>query len=239
LRGLLAISSQLTESLRAQLQRFYGVPIHQTYGLNEIGKVGTRCEAGRYHVHNEHCLVEIVDDEGLACRPGQVGRVLVTGFRNHAMPLIRYDTGDLARAVGGACACGRTLPSFGEIAGRYRRYAGLPRATPDRVRVIQRAFSSCPAEELAFLRQYQIHQHRDQHFELRLRTVGPIPESFRRHFLAAWMEAGIEPAVPLEITQVASVARSPSGKVLDFTSDLYRDESSAGPQIQDCLSEEG
>ena len=57
------------------------------------------------------------------------------------MPLIRYDTGDLAQAVEGPCPCGRTLPSFGEIAGRYRRFAGLPDHTRDRVRVLQRAFA--------------------------------------------------------------------------------------------------
>jgi phenylacetate-CoA ligase len=223
LQGLVAISSQLTDSLREQLARFYGVPIYQTYGLNEIGKVAVRCNAGRYHVHTEHCLVEIVDDNGRPTAPGGVGRIVVTATRNFAMPLIRYDTGDLAQAVEGPCPCGRMLPSFGEIAGRYRRYGGLPRGTEQRVRVLLRAFSSCPVEDLSFLRQYQIHQHRDQHLELRLHTTGPIPDSFRRHVLHAWSEAGIEPAVALEFTRVDSVSRSPSGKVLDFTSDLYPD----------------
>jgi phenylacetate-CoA ligase len=153
----------------------------------------------------------------------------MTAFRNPAMPLIRYDTGDLAQAVDGPCACGRTLPSFGEIAGRYRRFAGLPDHTRDRVRVLQRAFARCPLEELLVVRQFQIHQHRDQHFELRLQTTGPIPESLRQHFLRAWSEAAIEPLVALELRRVDGVCRSPGGKVLDFTSDLYPDNAAAGP----------
>jgi phenylacetate-CoA ligase len=232
LQALIAISSQMTDSLRQQLTRFYGVPIHQTYGLNEIGKVGLRCDAGRYHVHTEHCLVEIVDELGRPTPPGAVGRILVTAFRNPFMPLIRYDTGDLAQAVEGPCPCGRTLPSFGEIAGRYRRFAGLPDHTRDRVRVLQRAFARCPVEELLVVRQFQIHQHRDQHFELRLQTTGPIPESLRQHFLRAWSKAAIEPLVALELRRVDAVCRSPGGKVLDFTSDLYPDDAAAGPQRQ-------
>ena len=40
--------------------------------------------------------------------------------------MIRYDTGDLALAVEEPCACGRTLPLMGRVAGRAARVAGGP-----------------------------------------------------------------------------------------------------------------
>ena len=54
------ISDQMTPTMREHIERSFGCPIHQNYGLNEIGLVATRCDAGRYHVHSEHCIVEII-----------------------------------------------------------------------------------------------------------------------------------------------------------------------------------
>jgi phenylacetate-CoA ligase len=220
---LSAISAQLTPALRKRLERVYGVPIHQGYGLNEIGRVAIRCDAGRYHVHTEHCLVEIVDAAGRPCAPHETGRVLVTGLRNFAMPLLRYDTGDLAEVVTGPCPCGRTLPSFGEIAGRFVRFAGLPPRTRQRFYALIGAFESLSAEQLAFLRRHQIHQNREDRFELRLVTAGPVPNEFHEHVQRAWAAVAGDPPEPLTILEVADVARSPSGKSLDFTSHFHTD----------------
>jgi phenylacetate-CoA ligase len=87
--------------------------------------------------------------------------VLVTALQNLAMPLIRYDTGDIAMAVEGACPCGRTLPSFGEIAGRYRRYAGLPEGTRKRVNVLQETIKAMPPEIVRNSR-YQVIRFEDR-----------------------------------------------------------------------------
>lgn len=223
LEVLIGVGSQLSPSLRTRLEQSFRVPIHQSYGLNEIGMVAVRCAEGRYHVHTEHCFVEIVRDDGQRCEPGETGRLLVTGLRNHAMPLIRYDTGDLAQPASGPCPCGRTLPSFGEIAGRYRRFAGLPAGTRERFRAVRQAVESYPADELTFLRGYQIHQDHENRFTLRVRTVAPIPEAFRQSVLHAWAPVAGTPPSGLAIVAMADLPRSPSGKVLDFASDLYSD----------------
>lgn len=223
LEAFIGVGSQLSPSLRTRLEQSFGVPIHQSYGLNEIGMVAVRCSEGRYHVHTEHCLVQIVDEDGRPCKPGDTGRLIVTGLRNYAMPLIRYDTGDLAQPAFGPCPCGRTLPSFGEIAGRYRSFAGLPAGTRERFRAIRGAVESYAPDELAFLRGYQVHQDRQNRFTLRVRTVSQVPEAFRQTVLRAWEPvAGIPPSL-LTIIEVDSIPTSPSGKILDFASDLYAD----------------
>jgi phenylacetate-CoA ligase len=139
------------------------------------------------------------------------------------MPLIRYDTGDLAEAAGGPCACGRTLPSFGDVAGRYRRFAGLPAGTRQRVYALLGAFDEVPWEMLAFLRRYQIHQDRDNRFTLRVQTTGPIPDAFREHIGRAWEPVAGEPPCALAIVAVDAIGPSPGGKLLDFASDFYTD----------------
>ena len=219
LRKLLAISEQLTPSMRRRIETTVGVPIDQGYGLNEIGLVGVRCAAGRYHVHAEHCLLEIVDDDGRSCAPGAVGRVVTTGLSNTAMPLFRYDTGDLASAVAGDCPCGRTLPSFGDLIGRYSRIAYLPEGTLASVGALREALEAIPPSLARHLRQFQVHQYRDRSVELRLLTAGELTDEFAVRIRAAWIAATGD-AWPLAIRRVNAIARSPGGKFQDFTSDF-------------------
>lgn len=228
LRGLHAISEQLTPDMRLRIERTFGVPISQNYGLNEVGIVASRCpEGGRYHVHAEHCLVEIVDECGGPCRGGQVGRMLVTGLTNFAMPLVRYDTDDLAEAVDGPCRCGRTLPSFGEVVGRYSRIAFLPEGTLGHVAAVREALAQMPPEFSRDLRQFQVHQYRDLSFEMRVVTVNALPSGFTERIQQAWRAAVSPHHISLRITNVDRIPRSEGGKFQDFTSDFMPPPSSA------------
>jgi phenylacetate-CoA ligase len=227
--GLLAISAQLTDGMRRRIEQRFGVPVQQSYGLNEIGLVAGRCDAGRYHVHAEHCIVEIVDEHGRPCQPGKTGRIVVTGLDNAAMPLLRYDTDDTAVAVAGPCACGRTLPAFADPSGRYRRWLGLPEGSRARFRLLTDALQAMPDAWLGNLRRYQVHQCRDGAYELRIVTAGPMPEAFARTVESAWARQCDVRQTPLRIVPVDRIDAGPGGKIQEFTSALD-DADRAGPR---------
>ena len=218
IRGLMAISEQLTPSMRDHVERGFGLRVQQNYGLNEIGLVAVRCDSGRYHVHTENCHVEIIGDDGRACSPGQTGRLIVTGLKNWAMPLFRYDTDDLAQAADGPCPCGRTLPAFTDVVGRYSRIAFLPEGSLGLVGALRTAIEEMPIELVRDVRQFQIHQFRDDRFEVRLVSRAPLAETFGQRLRDAWAIAA--PGRPLVIKRVEGIARSPGGKFQAFTSDF-------------------
>jgi phenylacetate-CoA ligase len=220
IRSLVAVSEQLTPGMRRHIARSFGAPVHQNYGLNEIGLVAVRCEAGRYHVHTEHCHVEILDAAGQPVEPGTTGRIIVTSLTNTAMPLLRYDTGDLAQAVDAHCPCGRTLPAFGEVVGRYSRIAFLPEGTLGLVGTINNAIEEMPAGHARGLRQVQVHQYRDQRFELRVVATDALSPEFAQAVRAAWAQGSGAGKHALEIVQVGEIPRSPGGKFQIFTSDF-------------------
>jgi phenylacetate-CoA ligase len=221
LRVVKSVAQQLTPSMRRTIETILQVRVQNSYGFNEIGLVACQCaEGGRFHVHAEHCVVEIVDSDGQPCRPGEFGRILVTGLSNPVMPLLRYGPDDLAMALDGPCPCGRTLPSFGTIQGRYRRTAFLPPGVWRHWVAIQRAIGDMPPELLRPLRQYQVHHHRDGRFVLRVALSEPAPPEFRTRIQAAWQEADRETAFPLEIAEVNEIPFQPGVKFLSFTSDL-------------------
>ena len=220
LKAVVAISEQLTPSMRAYTERRFGTPVHQVYGLMEFGLVGARCDAGRYHIHNEHCLVEIIDESGRPCEAGQTGRVVITTLTNVVMPLIRYDTGDLAEAVSGQCPCNRTLPSLGDIVGRYSRIAFLPPQTMARVAALRETIENMPTELARDLREFQIHQFADNRMELRFVARSAPPDAFFEHLRAEWAKVADQGEPELAMRRVDEIPRSPGGKTEVFTSDF-------------------
>ena len=64
-------------------------------------------------------ILEILDEAGRPCGPGETGRVVLTDLHNFATPLIRYEIGDYAEAAG-PCPCGRGLPVATRLRGQRR-----------------------------------------------------------------------------------------------------------------------
>ena len=108
----------LFPAMRSRIEQVFGCRIINMYGSREAGLVAGECLSGRLHILSFNSTVEVVDDNGEPVAAGRAGRLLVTSHHNYAMPLIRYDTGDLAAAAAGVCECGNPLPFLGRIVGR-------------------------------------------------------------------------------------------------------------------------
>ena len=105
--SLLPQGALSTPSLKNELRRVFGVPVHEVYGGHEFGCVASTCEQqDRMHIMMSECLVETVRN-GKHAGPGELGEIVVTTFINRAMPLIRYRPGDVGRLYEEPCSCGR------------------------------------------------------------------------------------------------------------------------------------
>lgn len=113
--SLVSSAEVLTAPMRSDVEAAFGHPVFDRYGNREAGAIAAECEhhAG-LHV-NEHDFIVEIDSPDPTVEPGPV---LVTYLVNRAMPLIRYDTGDLAVWAAGRCACGRTTRRLARIVGR-------------------------------------------------------------------------------------------------------------------------
>lgn len=116
-KAIITSSETLFPETRDVVEAAFGCRIFDHYGSAEMAACVSQCEAGRYHVHPEYGLVEILVD-GREARAGESGEIIATGFVNSAMPLIRYATGDLAVWSDSGCPCGRTFPVIERIEGR-------------------------------------------------------------------------------------------------------------------------
>jgi len=119
-RVVIGTSDTFLEEHRRLVSAFFHSPALSRYGSYEIGGgVAQTCPANPqvHHVLSELVVIEVVDDQNRPVKPGQTGKVLVTDLTNEVMPVIRYDLGDVARAVE-PCPCGSPWPVIGEIFGR-------------------------------------------------------------------------------------------------------------------------
>lgn len=117
-RLVLCAGELIDEETRATVERVLESPPVNLYGQTEVGYVAWQCEArGAYHVNADTHLVEIRDSKGTAT-PSQLGNVVTTDLWARTMPIVRYQTGDLAVAADGPCHCGRSLPTIASIEGR-------------------------------------------------------------------------------------------------------------------------
>lgn len=108
---------------RELITSVFECPVINRYGCEEVSLIACECRQGEgLHINAECVHVELIDEQGAPCPPGKPGRVVVTDLHNHAMPIIRYEVGDMAIWADRPCSCGRTLPLLSRIEGRVADY---------------------------------------------------------------------------------------------------------------------
>ncbi|MCC7484363.1 MAG: phenylacetate--CoA ligase family protein [Burkholderiales bacterium] len=205
---------RLGPDVRRLAREAWSAPVTDTYSCDEAGFLALQCPAHEhYHVQSESVLLEVLDEQGNACPPGSVGRVVVTTLQNFAMPLVRYDTGDWAEA-GGRCPCGRGLPVLKRIAGRTRN--AIVTAPGGRVwpEVSPRGLS-----QVAPVLQCQLVQTQLDLIEARVVAAGTLTPA-QTAGLHAILRSGLPAGVRLEIVTMAALARGAGGRFEDVVSAL-------------------
>jgi phenylacetate-CoA ligase len=184
------------------------------YTTREAGYVALQCpDYQHYHIQSENVLVEILDDNGLPCPPGEVGRVVITSLHNFAYPLIRYEIGDYAE-VGETCPCGRGLPVIQQVMGRVRNMMQLPDGEQRWPLLNYRAY-----REIVPLRQLQLIQRSTNNIEVHLVTERSVTTA-EESSLAEAIRASLGYHFALRFNYCKEIPRSKSGKFEDFMCEI-------------------
>ena len=215
------VSEAVDNELRSSIHEAWGVPVIDTYSAQEAGSLALQCpEHAVYHVQSENILLEVVDANGQACKPGETGRVLVTTLHNFAMPLIRYEIGDYA-TVGVPCSCGRGLPVLTRILGRVRNMVVLPTGEthwPNLAATFYR--------QAAPVIQHQLVQHDLEHLEARLVVERSLTRD-EEEALRAMIVERIGHPFSVQFSYPDHIERSRSGKYEEFISHVTQEHTPA------------
>jgi phenylacetate-CoA ligase len=213
LKGVATLGEVVTPRARRVCRQAFGLEIGDMYSAVETGYLALQCAAGRYHVQSEVVLLEVLDEAGRPCKPGEIGQVVVTPLHNFAMPLLRYAIGDLAE-VGDTCACGRRLPVLNEIIGRARDTVMLPSGTRRYAWFGMRRFAEIP--EIA---QFQVIQKTLYDLEVKLVVRAPLSAESEEK-LRENLRKSLGEHFSILFTYHAEIPRTASGKYFDFLSEV-------------------
>jgi phenylacetate-CoA ligase len=210
LREARTFGDVLSAAARAECMARLRVKVVDMYTSQEAGYIALQCpDHDHYHVQSEGVIVEVLDDDGRPCAPGGIGKVVVTTLHNYAMPLIRYEIGDMAEA-GAPCPCRRGLPVIRRVLGRERNLA----MTPDG-RKYHPSFAAEVWSQIAPIRQLQLVQKTLGLIEVRLAAARNI-DGGETHRLAAALRRSLGYPYEFRFVRLENIPRAASGKYEDF-----------------------
>lgn len=95
--GIVSGSEMLQDITRDSLSEAFKCKVVSRYANEENGFLGQDEQTNNFFLHNRaNYYIEILKlDSDEEAEPGEVGRIVVTDLFNYAMPMVRYDTGDV------------------------------------------------------------------------------------------------------------------------------------------------
>ncbi|MFA5545157.1 MAG: hypothetical protein WDA14_05875 [Sphaerochaetaceae bacterium] len=96
--GIISSSETLFSETRELVSKIFNAQVFNRYSNQENGIIAQDCPGYEDHfvINESSYFIEILSlEKDIPVPEGEVGRIVVTDLYNYAMPLIRYDTGDI------------------------------------------------------------------------------------------------------------------------------------------------
>ena len=72
LKSISTLGENLSDETRKIVEKAFGCRIHDMYSSQEIGYIALQCpKHDHYHIQQESCMVEILDENNQPCPPGK------------------------------------------------------------------------------------------------------------------------------------------------------------------------
>jgi phenylacetate-CoA ligase len=124
--GIISAAMMLHDWQRETIEEVFRTPVTNRYGCEEVSLIASECEVHRgLHLNADSVYAEVVRDDRFPQTDGG-GPLVVTDLCNRAMPLIRYQLGDVVVPTDRRCPCGRGLPLIEKVVGREADYVLAP-----------------------------------------------------------------------------------------------------------------
>ena len=163
MRAVFSSGENVTPEMRVAIENTFQCRLLDCYGHMERTVCIAQCFEGSYHVLSDYGLLEL-GERGPSANPGvELAPAIGTSLYNRAMPLLRYEIGDLIEVYAHPprCRCGRSFPVIRGVRGRMATAIVTPEGR------VESALFALPAivPGIAFL---QFVQHRRDFVEVRV-----------------------------------------------------------------------
>jgi len=215
--GLAAIqgtSEPLPPELRNTITEGLGCEVFDKYGMRETGPIAHESpDHSAMLIQSENVFVEFLDENGDPCPDGKSGRIVVTPLNNFAMPMIRYQTSDLATPLGPATG-DLPFPRMSHVAGRLHDLI----VTPNNDHIDAYLFSYL-IMRFPEVHWFQVVQREVASLQLRIYAPGGMGPDTEREIVARIQHHTGYP-FKIEFENLTDMPESPTGKFRLCVSEL-------------------
>lgn len=224
LKAVMCSSDALLPQQRETIRQAFACRVCEHYAMAEEVISGSDCEKEvGIHINMESCIAETIDANGHVCI-GRPGRLIGTCLENLAMPLIRYETGDIGTLLDPTekCLCGRSHQRLVNIEGREMDMI----VTPEGQRVgTQFDIMLGSVHEAIFECQYV--QESLHHLVINVVPGKTWDSSLHAHLLTDNIRKHVGRAMRVDIVTTDKIQRKPNGKFPFLVSKLSEQEKQA------------
>lgn len=117
INSIIANSEYLNSYTKTTMSKYFNTPVLSRYSSEEVGIVAQQIieSQEKFTINHASYYVEILSlEDDSPAKSGEFGRIIVTDLFNYYMPIIRYDTGDVAKLI----VLKNTQTMFEQIEGR-------------------------------------------------------------------------------------------------------------------------
>ncbi|WP_371824031.1 phenylacetate--CoA ligase family protein [Hahella sp. HN01] len=207
-------SETLFSYQRREIEDFFECKVYDQYGQAEMGGTLAQYNSESLYTANPfYGLVEVLDEEGRQVMPGESGALVLTGFINSYMPLIRYKIGDNVTVANSEDAfVGSHALKISEIVGREDDVVLTPEGK--RIGRLDPAFKG-----VVGIGGCQIVQHALDKIELRIVPQGESADNGVAELIQNLKER-LGESITFQVTKVQELEKTKSGKVKGVISKL-------------------
>lgn len=182
----------LQEEHRKFIQEVFQVELAYRYSIGEANAIAFECKHKTLHVLEDNVVVEVVKDGKPVI--GEVGDICLTSLTNYAMPLLRFETGDVGVLAETACPCGEKTSVLQLIDGHSSKFVVSKTGQKMSSGVLNSIVEQTNEFMSRGIRQFRITQEAPDVFDVRL-SLKPAyvnwQESIKEEFLANITEPGL------------------------------------------------
>lgn len=214
LKKVITTSELLTPDDRKIIEQATGVKVVNEYGASELGIIGFEDQQFNLRLSEELIYAEINNPTN-SDHDKISGELLTTSLYNKAMPIIKYQIGDVATLTKNYIGKYRNILS---LDGRVNDFAKLPsgKTAPG---LTFYYISRSILESSGSLKEFIIRQTSIDTFEFDVVSDTEITDQQKQEILSK-MELYLEPNLKLVINNVSRIERPNSGKIKHFYNQL-------------------
>jgi len=141
LKAVLPYGGLTCEEIVKVVESAFSARFVDVYGTGEVGAIGCSIKnKGVIDIYKNSTFIEVLNENNEPVRVGGIGKIVVTDLNNFAMPIIRYEIGDVAEVV--SCCKAKKRVSSIKILGRVQEMYTSTNGSFVTVRQMQNLFYS-------------------------------------------------------------------------------------------------